>query len=111
MKTNATLTFILMAFLTGSQLTYAEDMDMSGMNMETSANTEESQAVGVVDEIDEAKGVATISHEPIKSLNWPAMTMNFTVNNKKLLSKLSKGKKIHFSFVHKNGKYIITNVK
>ena len=95
MKSLATLLPVLMLFLTGQLPAYAAVIE----------------AVGVVDEIDEARGVVTISHEAIKSLGWPAMTMNFTVKDTKLLRKLSKSKKIHFAFIQKTGKYIITDVK
>ena len=113
MKSLATLLPVLMLFLTGQLPAYAADMDMSNMVMDSSSNAHPAvtEAVGVIDEIDEAKGVVTISHEAIKSLDWPAMTMNFTVKDTKLLHKLSKGKKIHFAFIQKTGKYIITDVK
>jgi Cu(I)/Ag(I) efflux system protein CusF len=90
----------------------AVDMDMSNMVMDSSSNTHSAaiEAIGVVDKIDEVEGVITISHEAIKSLDWPAMTMNFSVKDKRLLSKLGKGKKINFMFIHQAGKYVITDV-
>ena len=36
-------------------------------------------ATGVVKSVDRAKGTVTLAHGPVKSLNWPAMTMPFTV--------------------------------
>jgi len=116
MKTTATLSFILALFLAAQLPAHAADMemndkDMAGMDMNSSAKADEAEAVGVVDEINAAKGIVTISHEPIKSLGWPAMTMDFIVKDKQMLGKLSKGKKITFTFIEKHGDYLITKVK
>lgn len=113
MKSTATLSFILALFLSGNLPAHAEDMDMSGMDMSAHhhAQAAETEAVGIVDAIDAAKGTVTISHEAIKSLGWPAMTMDFTVKDKKMLGKLGKGKKINFSFIQQHGDYLITKVK
>jgi Cu(I)/Ag(I) efflux system protein CusF len=40
-----------------------------------------------------------LSHEPVKSLNWPAMTMGFKVRDKALFEKLTKGRKVEVEFV------------
>jgi Cu(I)/Ag(I) efflux system protein CusF len=111
MKTTATLSFILALFASAHLPAQAADMNMDGMNMGAPAKGAETEAVGVVDEINAAKGIVTISHQPIKSLGWPAMTMDFIVKDKKTLAKLSKGKKITFSFIEKHGDYLITKVK
>ena len=111
MKRTIILLSILTLPLTMPETTYA--MDMSSMEMDSSADAHPTaiEAVGVVDEIDQAKGVVTISHEAIKSLDWPAMTMNFTIKDKKMFGKLSTGKKIHFAFIQQKGKYVVTEVK
>ena len=96
------------AFAAGSGMS---DMDMSNMDMPHASNAAGTEAVGVVDGIDADKGIVTISHEPIKSLGWSAMTMDFVVKDKKMLARLSKGKKIHFTFVEQKGDYVITKIK
>lgn len=111
-----TLAFILGSSLLALQPAFAAgsdmgNMDMSNMDMSHPAQTAGTDAVGVVDEIDAAKGIVTISHEPIKSLGWSAMTMDFVVKDKKMLAKLAKGKKIHFTFIEQKGDYVITKVK
>ena len=116
MKTTATLSFILALFLSAHLPVFAADMDMDhmnmpGMDMSSSAKTAETEAVGIVDEINAAKGIVTISHEPIKSLGWPAMTMDFIIKDKKMLGKVAKGKKINFTFIQKKGDYLITHIK
>lgn len=108
MKRTTTLTLVTALFLGASLPAYSA---MSNMSMSSSAQAAETEAVGVVDEINAAKGVVTISHEPIKSLDWPAMTMDFTVQNKKILGKMAKGKKVHFAFVERRGNYLITKAQ
>jgi Cu(I)/Ag(I) efflux system protein CusF len=88
----------------------ASGMDMGNMNSDAAQNAE-SEAIGVIEEIDAAKGVLTISHEPIKSLGWPAMTMDFVVKDKKMLGKVAKGKKIRFTFIQQHGDYLITKIR
>ncbi len=116
MKITATLPLAVALFATVSLPAQAADngmsgMDMGNMEMNAPAKGAETQAVGVVDAVDATKGIVTISHEPIKSLGWSAMTMDFVVKDKKILAKLSKGKKIHFSFVEQHGDYVVTKVK
>lgn len=66
---------------------------------------------GVVREVDAAHGVVTISHDPIASLRWPAMTMNFVVKDKALLDKLAVDKKVEVEFVQLGADYVVIAVK
>lgn len=68
-------------------------------------------ATGVVKSVDRAKSTVMLAHDPVRSLNWPAMTMPFTVKDKALLEKLPAGKKVQFEFVQQGKDYVITNVK
>ncbi|MEO6322316.1 MAG: copper-binding protein [Polaromonas sp.] len=69
------------------------------------------EAVAVVKSVDAANGKVTLSHEPIKSLNWPAMTMAFAVRDKTLLEKLTVGNKVDVEFKKQDSDYVITKVK
>ena len=69
------------------------------------------EAVAVVKSVDAANGKVTLSHEPIKSLNWPAMTMAFAVKDKTLLEKLTVGNKVDVEFKKQDSDYVITQVK
>jgi len=82
-----------------------DDMDMGTVNAKTA------KGVGVVDSVDQSKGLVTISHEPIASLNWPAMTMDFSVTNKTFFIKLAKGRKVEFEFIKQHNQYVITGVR
>lgn len=53
----------------------------------------------------------TISHGPVQSLKWPAMTMNFIVKDEALLDRLHAGKKIDFEFVQQGRDYVITSTE
>lgn len=82
-----------------------EGMEMSSMNAKVT-----SEGTGVVDNVDQSKGLVTLSHEPIASLGWPAMTMDFSVEDKALFNKLVKGKKVQFQFIKQHNQYVITVV-
>ena len=69
------------------------------------------QATGVVKSVAPASNTVMLAHDPIKSLNWPAMTMPFTVKDKALLDKLQPGKKVVFEFVQQGKDYVITAVR
>jgi RND family efflux transporter MFP subunit len=67
------------------------------------------KAVGVVDSINADEGTLTISHEPVPSLKWPSMTMDFVPRDKKLLKQLKPGAALEFEFGEgKPGEWVIT---
>jgi Cu/Ag efflux protein CusF len=78
-----------------------------------SAGTEtKHSAAGVVKKVDAAKGTVTLAHDPIKSLNWPAMTMDFPVRDKASLAKLKPEQKVEFELVEeKKASYVISRIK
>lgn len=67
-----------------------------------------------VNSIDAAAGKLDITHGPIPSLQWPAMTMGFRVEDKTLLQGLKAGDRITFEMrgePDKDGNYIITRIQ
>ncbi|MBS0309509.1 MAG: copper-binding protein [Proteobacteria bacterium] len=101
-------------------------MDMKGMDMQKCQNMMNSQdknptakqpkavthqATGVVKAVDAAHGTVTLAHGPVKSLNWSAMTMGFSVKDKALFDKLAVGKKVQVDFVQQEANYVVTAVK
>lgn len=86
---------------------------MKGMEMDQppAASMKSHRAVGVVKKLDTAAGTVTLAHEPVKSLEWPAMTMAFRVKDKALFDKLAEGKKIEFEFVKEARGYVVTAIK
>lgn len=85
-------------------------MDMGGRKAMPGAQAAH-KGIGVVKQLDARAGSVTFAHEPVKSLNWPAMTMAFAVKDKALLDKLAVGKKVEFEFVQAGSGYAVTSVK
>ena len=76
------------------------------------ANTVSHQASGTVDSVDLKDGSVSMSHGPIASLQWPAMTMEFKAANPALLQALKPGAKVDFEFVERApGEWVITSIK
>ncbi len=70
------------------------------------------RAEGKVEEVDAKAGVVSISHGPVDSLKWPAMTMEFKTANDSLLTDLKPGVTVAFEFVERTpGEWVITSVK
>lgn len=69
------------------------------------------QAQGVLDEIYE-DGSVGITHEPIKSLGWPGMSMDFELANSSLTNGIKPGSKIGFEIVERApGEWVITRLQ
>ena len=83
---------------------------LSGMS-EPEKKSASHQAVGTLDS-HEANGTVMVTHEPVASLKWPAMTMEFVPANAALVDKLKPGAPIAFEFVErKPGEWVITKVE
>jgi Cu/Ag efflux protein CusF len=66
-------------------------------------------AVGVIKAIAPAK--LTISHGPIPSLNWPAMTMDFALPEQSLAQGLQIEDRVRFDFVGQGSAFIIVDLE
>lgn len=89
-------------------------MDMKGMDMgkKSAAGDKTSHtAKATVKNVDAKKGTVTLAHDPVASLNWPAMTMSFEVEDKTLMKKLTNDKKVVVAFTKKGEDYVVTSVK
>jgi Cu(I)/Ag(I) efflux system membrane fusion protein len=70
------------------------------------------QAAGKIEEIDAQAGTLSISHGPVASLKWPAMTMEFKLANNALAGQLKPGAQVAFEFVERQpGEWVITSIK
>ncbi|MBL0142046.1 MAG: efflux RND transporter periplasmic adaptor subunit [Betaproteobacteria bacterium] len=68
-------------------------------------------ADGTLDAIDAKAGTVTITHQPVASLKWPGMTMDFALANSSLVSGVKPGAAIGFDFVErKPGEWVITAI-
>ena len=114
MKRLATLGFAAVSLLAcGAVL--AQQKTHDGMNMPmqpaSAAKATTHRASGVVKQVDPKAGTVTLAHEPIKSLNWPAMTMGFKVKDKRLFDKLGVGAKVEVQLERQGKDYVVTDVK
>lgn len=114
MKQTATLSLLIaLALAAGSAFAGEKMDDMKGMDMGKPAapGMKTHKTVGVVKALDAKAGTVTFAHEPVKSLNWPAMTMTFSIKDKMLFDKLAEGKKVEFEFVQEGKTSVVTSVK
>ena len=87
----------------------AEMPSVTGSATPTSAGN---QAQGTVDSVDAKAGMINLSHGPVPSLKWPAMTMEFKAANPSLLPALKPGAKVNFEFIERQpGEWVITSLK
>lgn len=66
---------------------------------------------GTVKSVDAGKGTVSLSHEPIQSMNWSAMTMTFKAKDKAMIEKVKPGAKVEFSFEQSGKDYVVTEIK
>jgi Cu(I)/Ag(I) efflux system protein CusF len=120
MKHPIWLSMVLALSVAAPAASYAQSGDMKGMDMKDMHKGMDMgkkpaagshQATGVVKKVDPKAGTVTLAHEPVKSLKWSAMTMDFQVKDKSLLDKLAVNKKVEFEFVQQGKDYVITSVK
>ena len=85
--------------------------DMSPSGMAKDAKGSKHTAKGTVKSVDSKAGTVMLDHEPVKSMNWPAMSMSFKVPDKVLMDKLARGKKVEVEFEQRGKDYVVTSVK
>ena len=69
---------------------------------------------GKVVALDAQQGRVELEHEPIASLNWPAMTMEFRVKDKRQLAPLKEGDTVEFDVraqPEEGGDYVIEELR
>jgi Cu(I)/Ag(I) efflux system protein CusF len=88
-----------------------EMKDMSPSQMSKEAKPGKHTAKGTVKSVDSKAQTVTLDHEPVKSMNWPAMSMTFKVQDKALMDKLGQGKKVEVQFEQRGKEHVITSVK
>lgn len=110
MKRNASILIPLALLALTALPAFADDMHMS-MPIDGKIATQDHQGKGTVNSVDAKAGKINITHEPIASLNWPRMTMDFEVQDKNLLAKLKAGQKVTFKLIEtRKDKYVISEI-
>lgn len=113
---NAALPSLVLALVLPAAAALAQQKtdDMKPMDtaMKPAAGTQMTHmAMGTVKKVDAKAGMVTLAHEPVKTMNWPAMTMGFKVKDKMLFDKLADGRKVEFEFVPEGKDYVLKSVK
>jgi Cu/Ag efflux protein CusF len=76
------------------------------------ATAEAHRAEGRVEAIHTDQQTVTITHEPVPTLGWPEMTMDFYVEDLDLLMGIEEGQHIRFSFEEDPpGSYVVTEIE
>lgn len=83
----------------------AETGAMQGMD--SAQGGDEHVAQGTVNSIDRTAGTINISHEPVESAGWPAMTMNFRLMEPESGAAIEPGQRIEFRFTMDGGGTVI----
>lgn len=82
-----------------------------GASLDASTPTSH-HGIGSIEAMDWAHATVTIAHDPIASLNWPAMTMDFRARDPVLLRPLKPGQKVDFKIIEESaGEYVIVRIQ
>jgi Cu(I)/Ag(I) efflux system protein CusF len=90
----------------------SEPMQMAGdagARADEAATATKASATGTIEAIDAAAGKITIAHEPVPSLQWPAMTMGFRATPEQVAS-VQVGQTVRFDFESKGMDAAITQI-
>ena len=68
-------------------------------------------ATGEVKSIDMESKKVTIEHGPIPALNWPAMTMRFTITPQTQLNGIKAGDNVAFTFIQQGNLSLLQDIK
>lgn len=106
MKKFLMITFASAVFGVAAMSIYANDDHHSRTETQRSY-----AAKGEVLAIDKAADKVKLKHEPVPELDWPTMTMFFSVADKALLDDVEVGDQVKFQFVRTNKGALITQIK
>jgi Cu/Ag efflux protein CusF len=65
---------------------------------------------GVVNSVNAAAGRLNITHDPVESLKWPKMKMNFKAGDPALLSGLKSGMVVDFEIQKVGDEFVVTKI-
>ncbi|WP_291987923.1 efflux RND transporter periplasmic adaptor subunit [Candidatus Accumulibacter sp. ACC007] len=69
------------------------------------------EANGSIDSLDAASNTASVTHDPIPALKWPAMTMEFGLASPEVAKGIPPGAPIRFEFEDRgDGEFVITRI-
>ena len=101
------------AFAASSAMPGMGNMDAGSMGGKpaAAAATQGFMAHGIINSVNAAAGTVNITHQAIKALGWPGMTMDFGVRSKSMLNELKAGETVNFDLAKgPSGQYIVTKI-
>lgn len=69
------------------------------------------QALGTVNKVDAAAGKINLKHEPVPSIRWPAMTMDFKLADAAVAAGVKPGDRVEFVFEQRGKDYVVTRIE
>lgn len=93
----------------------AQDAAKSDVGMDMAESAAPAQAgpiagVGTVTAVDAATGTVSLDHGPIAAISWPAMSMQFTVEDPAKLQGISVGDRVSFELKSATETQVITAI-
>lgn len=102
---------LILAIALGSGAAYAASASAEGAGHQHEAGAQMvHEGFGVLKGVNTADGKVKITHEAIPELEWPAMTMWFTLRGA-LPSGIKEGDKVRFELQQENGKWVISRIE
>ncbi len=105
----ATRLFLLAAALAIAPAAWSADASRTAVAQAGDA-AQTHAGTGTVTFVDAANARVKIAHDPIPSLNWPPMRMEFKVRDAASLKGIAKGDKVQFDLVKSGDEYVITRI-
>jgi Cu/Ag efflux protein CusF len=103
------LAFILTLLTLAVTPVYAQDVNSP---VSSKTITQSYQGKGIVNSVDIDASKINMTHDAIKSLDWPGMTMDFEVQDKSMLTKLKPGQKVSFRLIEvSKSRFVINKIK
>ena len=91
-----------------TRMSAPEDTDMS--DMEAAGESKMVSGSGVIKALPGDDNKINLQHEPIKDLGWPAMTMDFAIDEDVDTSALSVGDEVMFQLEERDDRYLIKSI-
>lgn len=96
-------------FLIESEANLRGALDKLGAPGETAAKLHTGS--GRITQVDARSGELEMQHEPIPSLEWPAMTMEFEVKDPAILKGLKPGQQVEFDLIKEDGGFPVVAIR
>jgi Cu/Ag efflux protein CusF len=84
--------------------------DVQGTRTQAAQSGSAHKLHGVVNSVNEDAGIVNITHDPVASLKWPKMKMNFKAQDPKLLRDIKPGMTVDFEIETRGYDYRLTRI-